>query len=373
MKSLLIAVLSLTLSLTITAQENYMLVGTYDSPKSEGIYVYKFNSDNGTAQEVSHIKTPNASFLTISSNHKFVYAVHEDAPKDGKGGEIVAFSFNKENGSLTLINKQPSLGDHPCHVELDKTGKWLFASNYSSGSLSVFPVNSDGSLGTATIYQDYGTGKNEQRQKGPHVHSAKISDDNKWVFVADLGNDKVMIYAFDEVTGKLTPAPQPFVQSEAGSGPRIFTFHPNKKFGYLIEELSGTVVMYKYKNGSLESKQRISTVAQGDTRFTGSADIHVSADGNFLYASNRGDVNTIAIYRINKKTGMLTIIGFESTLGKAPRNFSIDPSGNYLLAENQDTNEIVVFNRDSFTGLLADSGKRISIGKPVCIKWIPIK
>jgi 6-phosphogluconolactonase len=182
-----------------------------------------------------------------------------------------------------------------------------------------------------------------------------------------------MIYAFDEVTGKLTPAPQPFVQSEAGSGPRIFTFHPNKKFGYLIEELSGTVVMYKYKNGSLEPKQRISTVAQGDTRFAGSADIHVSPDGNFLYASNRGDVNTIAIYRINKKTGMLTIIGFESTLGKAPRNFSIDPSGKYLLAENQDTNEIVVFNRDSFTGLLADSGKRISIGKPVCIKWIPIK
>jgi 6-phosphogluconolactonase len=363
-------------------QENYMIVGTYDSPKSEGLYVYKFNSADGSAKEISHIKTPNASFVTVSPNEKYVYAVHEDAPQSGKGGEVVAFSFNKETGTLTFINKQPSGGDHPCHVETDKTGKWVFASNYSSGSLSVFPVNADGGLGTATTIQHYGAGKNEQRQKGPHTHGAIISNDNRWLFVTDLGIDKVMIYSFDAATGKLTPAPQPFVESVPGSGPRLFTFHPNNKFGYVIEELTGTVVAYKYKKGQLKKIQRISTMRQHDSSFAGSADIHVSADarpddpvgrGKFLYASNRGDVNTIAIYSITKKKGSLSIIGHQSTLGKGPRNFSIDPSGKFLLCENQNSDEIVIFNRDSTTGLLSDSGKRITVGKPVCIKWINLK
>ena len=373
MKPFFLLTLSFMFSLTVIGQENYMIVGTYDSPKSEGVYVYKFNSNDGTAKEISHIKTPNASFVAISPNEKFVYAVHEDAPQDGKGGEIVALAFNKENGSLSLINKQPSGGDHPCHVEVDKTGKWVFASNYTSGSLSVFPVNANGGLGPATTIQHYGAGKNEERQKGPHVHGAIISADNRWLFVTDLGIDKVMIYAFDAATGKLTPASQPFVQSEAGSGPRLFTFHPNKKFAYVIEELSGTVVTYKYKKGKLEAKQRISTMEQRDNRFAGSADIHVSADGNFLYASNRGDINTIAIYSINKKNGTLSLTGHQATLGKAPRNFSIDPSGKFLLAENQNSDEIVIFNRNANTGLLTDSGKRIAVGKPVCIKWVSTK
>ena len=227
--------------------------------------------------------------------------------------------------------------------------------------------------GEGTAQWTTGTGKNLERQKGPHVHGAIISADNRWLFVTDLGIDKVMIYSFDAVTGKLTPAQQPFVESVPGSGPRLFTFHPNNKFGYVIEELTGTVVAYKYKNGQLKKIQRISTMRQHDTSFAGSADIHISDDGNFLYASNRADVNTIAIYRVNKKNGSLTIIGHQSTLGKAPRNFSIDPSGKFLLCENQNSDEIVVFNRDSTTGLLTDSGKRIAIGKPVCIKWISIK
>lgn len=364
-------ILTFIFSLAITAQEKYMIVGTYDSPKSEGVYVYKFNSSDGTTKEVSHIKTPNASFVAVSPDEKFVYAVHEDAPKSGVGGEIVAFSFNKSTGTLTYINKQASGGDHPCHVEVDKTGKWVFASNYSSGTLSVYPVNADGGLGKASTIQHYGSGKNEQRQKGPHVHGAIISKDNKWLFVTDLGIDKVMIYAFDAATGKLTPAKKPFSETIGGSGPRLITFHPNNKYAYVIEELTGTVMAYKYKKGKLDLQQRISTLAEGDTRFAGSADIHISPDGKFLYASNRADVNTIAIYSIDKK-GKLTSQGFQSTLGKAPRNFSLDPTGKFLLAENMDSDEIVIFNRDENTGLLSNSGKRIAVGKPVCIKWISI-
>jgi len=367
--------LSLVLSscfLSAAAQEQYMIVGTYDSPKSEGVYVYRFNSQDGTAREISHVKTSNPSFVAVSPDGRFVYAVHETAPQDGKGGEIAAFTFNKQNGTLTLINKQPSGGDHPCHVEVDKTGKWLFVSNYSSGSLSVLPISADGSLGTPVIIQHSGSGKHPQRQKGPHTHGSIISADNRWLFVTDLGIDKVLIYSFDAVTGKLSPAEQPFAASEPGSGPRLFTFHPNNKWAYLIEELTGTVVVFKYKKGTLEVKQRISSMPAGDTSFAGSADIHVSPDGNFLYASNRGDANSIAIYSVSKNDGTLSLIGHQSTLGKTPRNFSLDLSGKFLLAENQNSDEIVVFKRDVETGLLADSGKRISIGKPVCIKWMPV-
>ena len=369
---LLLSILTCFFFLPVSGQEHYMIVGTYDSPESEGIYVYKFNSANGSAKRVSHVKTPNPSFVAVSPDERFLYAVHETAPQGGKGGEIMAFTFNKQNGLLTPLNKQPSGGDHPCHVEVDKTGKWVFASNYSSGSLSVLPVNADGSLGEAFTVQHAGSGP-KQQQKGPHTHGAIISKDNRQLFVTELGIDKIMIYSFDAGSGKLAPAGQQFVQAVPGSGPRHFTFHPNHKFAYVIEELSGTVSVYEYKKRKLVTKQRISTMPVGDNSVASSADIHVSPDGKFLYASNRADANTIAIYSVDKKNGKLELIGHQSTLGKTPRNFSIDPSGKFLLCENQNSNEIVIFKRDTGTGLLSDSGNRIRIGKPVCIKWISAK
>jgi len=370
MKLLLSALFSLVFG-PLAAQEYTMIVGTYDSPKSEGVYVYRFNSNDGTAREISHVKTPNPSFVTFSPDGSHVYAVHETAPQDGKGGDIAAFSFNKATGTLTFINRQLSGGDHPCHVETDKTGKWLFASNYSSGSLSVLPIQPDGSLGVATTIRHSGAGKNPLRQKGPHTHGAFISHDNRQLIVTDLGIDKVMLYSFDANSGKLTPSRQAFLASVPGSGPRHFTFHPTNRFGYLVEELSGTVVTFRYKKGKLKTRQRISTMPAGDSSFAGSADIRVSPDGRFLYASNRGDANHLAIFRINKKNGQLALVGHQSVLGKTPRNFSMDPSGKFLLCENQNSDEIVIFKREPVTGLLSDSGKRISIGKPVCIKWLP--
>ena len=189
----------------------------------------------------------------------------------------------------------------------------------------------------------------------------------------DLGIDKLMIYAFDENTGKLTAAKQAFAQSEPGAGPRHICFDPANKFAYLIEELSGTVVTYKYKNGKLKRKQRISTMPAGDTSIAGSADIHVSPDGKFLYASNRAEVNNIAIFSINQHNGKLSLVGHQSTLGKTPRNFNFDPSGNFLLVANQNSDNVVVFKIDKDTGLLTDTGNRIDVGKPVCLKWISMQ
>jgi 6-phosphogluconolactonase len=372
MKLFIISALLPFLFLQVADKEHYLIVGTYDSPKSEGIYVYKFNSADGSVKEVSHIKTSNPSYVAISPNEKFVYAVHEIA-RDGNGGEVVAFAFNKKTGTLTFINQQLSGGDHPCYIEIDKTSKWVIIANYTSGSLSVLPVNADGSLGVATTtIQHQGSGKNIERQKGPHVHCTKLSADNHWLFVSDLGIDKVMIYAFDAATGKLTPAKDPFAATEPGSGPRHFTFHPNNKYAYLIEEMAATVVAYKYNNGMLKKIQSISSLPVGDTGLIGSADIHVSPDGKFLYASNRGrgKSNTIAIFKIDPANGTLKTIGHQYTLGNIPRNFNFDPTGNFLLVANQESDEVVIFKRNKQTGLLTDTGKRINVGKPVCLKWM---
>jgi 6-phosphogluconolactonase len=354
-------------------RDNYLLVGTYTGGKSEGIYVYSFESSTGDFDSVSMIKTSNPSFLAISPDAKFVYAVHENA-NNGNGGEIAAFAFDRQTGKLSFINQQHSGGDHPCYVAVDKTGKWVAAANYTSGSLAVLPINKTGGVDSATtIIQHDGYSVNSERQQGPHVHSTVFSKDNKYLFAADLGIDKLMIYSFDEKTGKLDEADPGFVMTEAGAGPRHFTFDPSNKYLYLIEELTGTISGYKYTKGRFDLLQNISALPADYMGPIGSADIHTSPDGKFLYASNRGESNTIAIFKINPKTGWLSLVGHQSTVGKTPRNFNFDPSGNFLLAANQNSDEIVIFSTDKKTGLLKDTGKRIKVGKPVCIKWISNK
>jgi 6-phosphogluconolactonase len=353
--------------------ENYLLIGTYTNGKSEGVYVYRFNSETGDFDSVSMIKTSNPSYLAISPDEKFVYAVNEGADK-GNGGRITAFAFNKTDGTLSLIDQQPSAGDDPCYVSVDKTNKWITIANYTSGTLSVLPIKANGGLDQATtVIQQTGYSVNTDRQTSPHMHCAIFSKDNKYLFAADLGTDKVMAYSFDEKTGKLAEAASPFVMTKAGAGPRHLTFHPNNKFAYLIEELTGTISVYSYKNGAFALLQNASALPPDYMGEIGSADIHVSADGKFLYASNRGESNTIAIYKIDQKNGSITLIGHQSTLGKTPRNFNFDPSGNFLLVANQNTDDIVIFKVDKKTGLLSDSGKRINAGNPVCIKWISEK
>jgi 6-phosphogluconolactonase len=374
-RTILVSIFFMLFGLFVKAQQQYYLItGTYTSGKSEGIYVYQFNSFDGSAKATSSIKISNPSFIAVSPEEKFVYTVEEDAAKNGKEGEITAFSFNKETGKLFFLNRKATGGDHPCYVSTDKTGKWVAAGNYTSGSLSLLPVLADGSLGTATtIIKHEGSGPNKARQASPHVHCTYFSPDNRFLFVPDLGIDKVMIYAFDETTGKLTTAKQPFAESVSGSGPRHISFHPSNKYAYLIQELSGTVTVFKYKKGKLTSRQIISSMPAGDTSFAGSADIHVSPDGKFLYASNRAESNTIAIFSINQKNGKLSLTGHQSTLGKTPRNFNFDPTGNFLLVANQNSDAIIIFKVDKQTGLLNDTNNRIDVGKPVCLKWISMQ
>ncbi len=245
--------------------------------------------------------------------------------------------------------------------------------NYSGGNLLSIPLNSDGSFRTdvQNIHHE-GSSVNKQRQEKPHVHSVVLSPDNRYLMVADLGTDKVNVYNVDVTKPKaLTPAATPFTSTKPGGGPRHLTFLPNGKYAYLALELEASVVAFDYKDGKLTSKQTVSMLKPDFKGSVSAADIHVSPDGKFLYASNRGEANEVAIFSIDGK-GSLTLVGHQHVLGKTPRNFAIDPSGNFLLAANQESNSVIIFKRDQKTGLLTPTGKKIEVGKSVCLKFTSV-
>lgn len=369
MKKYFLFTLLMTSLASAFGQGKYLLfTGTYTSGSSKGIYIHSFDTKTGTAVALDSVKASNPSFLAFSPGEKILYAVNENID-----GSVSYFSLDKQNRKLAYITGFSSEGKHPCYISVDKTGKWVVAGNYSSGNFTILAGYGNRMADTpVAIILHEGKSVDTKRQSSPHVHSAVFSPDNRFLLVNDLGTDKIVVYEFNERKGLVKLSGEYPVA--AGSGPRHLAFHPAKQYVYLLNELTGTINVFRYhtKNGSLLLQQTISSTVPGFKGYAGSADIHLSPDGKFLYASNRGDANDIAIYAVNKKDGLLKNIGFQSVLGKAPRNFSIDPTGKYLLCANQDTDEIVVFNRNKTTGLLTDSGKRIKIPKPVCLKWIKL-
>lgn len=351
------------------AQKNYyLLVGTYTSGKSKGIHVYDFHQKDGSATLVDSVVTPNPSYLVVAPDQQHVYAVSE-TKRGNFSGKVRAFSFDHKTRQFHYINEASSAGDNPCYVIVDKTGRWVVVANYSSGTGAVLPIRGDGSLGEAvSTFRHGGHGVNPNRQEAPHVHSTVLSPDNHYLFVQDLGIDKIIEYSFNDRTGAI--AKKDSVSLKAGSGPRHFVFHPNGKWAYLVQEMGGTVTAFDYQKGRLKTTQTISTLPPGFSQYFTSADIHVSPDGRFLYASTRDSANTIAIYSIDQRSGQLHLRGFQSTLGKTPRNFNFDPGGNYLLVANQNSDDVIVFKVNRQTGRLTDTGHRIDVGNPVCIKWI---
>jgi len=352
------------------AQNYYMFIGTYTSGKSVGIYVYKFNALTGVPARVGTVPAKNPSYLALSASGHFLYCVNENG--NAVAGGVSAYSFNKATGQLHFINERSSGGADPCYVTVNRTGKWALVANYNGGNLSALPIRPNGSLDSLTeLIQHYGKGTVPDRQEKAHVHSVVLSPDERFVCSADLGLDKEMVYRFDPAkTQPLTDAPDSFVNAIPGSGPRHFVFNGSKPYAYLIEELSGTVDAYHYSNGQLIQFQRISTHPEGYQGAIGSADIHISPDGKFLYASNRGDANSLAIFSIDPENGRLRLLGVQPTLGKTPRNFIIDPTGHFLLVANQESDNIVIFRINRQTGMITPTGKQILIPNPVCIKLL---
>ena len=358
------------------AETVLVYVGTYTYRKSEGIYVYQLDPLIGVLKLISKATgIQNPSFLAIEPWQKYLYTVNETADFEGKpSGAVSAFSINSETGELSFLNMKPSLGTHPCHICVDKTGKFVLVANYSSGSVSVLPVKKDGSLGDATDFiQHHGSSVNPKRQEGPHAHSVTLDEANRYAFAADLGLDKVMIYKFDSNRGKLIPNDEPWVKIKDGAGPRHFTFHPKGKYAYLINELDSTMTAFVYDSeyGTLKEMQTVPALPKDFTGISHCADIHVTPSGKFLYGSNRGH-DSIVIYAVNEATGKLAYVGHEPTQGKTPRNFAIDLSGNLLLAANQDTDTVVPFRINQKTGQLVATGKVTKVPTPVCLKILLI-
>lgn len=372
----LFTIAALLLSVMVHAQspKEVLYVGTYSTRGSEGVYVLEFDRAAGSLKQLQAV--PNAkspSFLAIHPTGKFLYSVNEAA--SGSDG-VNSYSIEPKTGKLTLMNQQSSHGRGPCHIAIDQTGKLAFVSNYGAGTFTVLPIQNDGKLGAATDTLKFeGKGPNARRQEKPHIHSATVSPNNRFVYVCDLGTDRVYIYEFDPASGKVKPAATPYASVSPGSGPRHITIHPNGKYLYLAEELTSTVATF-----ALNAKTGALTLIEDNVKtlpadFTGtnntSADIHTDPKGKFLYQSNRG-YNSLAILSI-ANDGKPTLVGQQSTEGKTPRNFLIDPKGEYAFAANQDTDNIVVYKVDGKTGKLTPTGNPIKVPAPVCLKLFTVK
>ncbi|WP_183565881.1 lactonase family protein [Mucilaginibacter sp. SP1R1] len=346
-----------------------LVIGTYTSGSSKGIAIYRFYAENGRLAYLSQIDdVSNPSYLTLSKNNKFIYAVNESTK-----GEVSSFSFEPKTGKMALINKQPSEGADPCYIAVDKAQKNIFVANYSSGVVTVLPLNKDGSIGKAIqTLHDAGHGPNKERQEAAHAHMAILTPDEKFVLYNDLGTDKVNVLRYRPSNKEpLVPASTPFVSVTPGDGPRHIDFSLDKKHVYLITEMGSNVHVFDYDNGTLKPKQTITLLADGFKGQTAGAAIHVSPDGRFLYASNRLETNELIVYSINQETGELTFVQRQSSFGKNPRDFAIDPTGKFLLVANQNSDSIFVFRIDNATGRLTPTGFKLDIGNPVCLKFAP--
>jgi 6-phosphogluconolactonase (cycloisomerase 2 family) len=344
-----------------------MAVGTYTNGSSEGIYTYRFNTDKLTATPLSKAVVDNPSYLTVSPDAKYIYAVSES----GENSAVSAFAFDKQSGKLERLNSQKA-GADPCYILLDEKLHFVATANYSGGSVSIIPVLKDGSLGSAGYELAFeGKGVDTVRQTGPHLHCVAASPDKRALFATDLGTDRIYrieIHIADkngkfplmgsgEFSGtKLAPR----------SGPRHLIFNREGSHAYLINEIAGNVMVFTMD--LQHNLKLIQTVAADTCNAEGSADIHLSPDGKYLYVSTRLEGDGIVIFEV-KATGELSRTGYRAT-GKHPRNFVITPDGNWMLVACKDAGMIQIFRINKQTGQLTDTGKSIAIDQPVCIQFV---
>ncbi|TVQ01912.1 MAG: lactonase family protein [Balneolaceae bacterium] len=353
----------------------FIYVGTFTGDESEGLYVFTFDRQNGT---MTHLQTvtnrPGPNFQAIHPNKRFLYSVSGDRFSENEPyGTLSAYNIDQETGMLELINEQSVQGRGTAHVSVDPLGEFVYVSNYSEGNVVVFKIREDGSVTEAvdSAYHE-GSSVNERRQRAAHVHSVIPSADGRFIYVSDLGIDKIKIYKVNRDTGELTPADTPYFANEPGAGPRHFVIHENGRFAYSVEELTVTVAALRVdsETGALHQIERYSLLPEGvepDDSMSG-ADLHISPDGRFLYASNRGGgQDLIAIFEIGTENGELNIVGHEPTRGVHPRNFMVDEKGEYLMVANRDGDHVVIFHRDSQTGLLEFTGNETRVPVAVCV------
>lgn len=365
---IIIFLFSFGVALGQSSARTYLFVGSYtEGENAEGIYVYEFNSSTGTLKEVEREDNLiNPSFLTLSNDGRFLYACTESQLE--KNGSIASFRIDTLSGKISFINKQDAEGRNPVHLVVDKNDRYLINSNYTDAGISIFKINKNGALDSCSLLLEFKGGSVvPNRQDKAHIHSCNFSADNNFLFAPDLGHDRIRAFSYNqegilEVQNKLDILTRP------GSGPRHFTFHPNHRYAYCIEELSGTVTSYSYQNGQLKWIDSDFSYSKIRKSYA-SSDIHISPDGKFLYAANRlkGE-NTLSIFSISPGDGTLSLVAHQKTFGDHPRSFVIDPGGKFLIVANQNSGSIVVFKRNLISGLLTKVGSELSLKLPSSLK-----
>lgn len=353
-------------------------VGSYterESPaagKATGISICSMDLSTGRLTRIgTSPEITNPSYISVHPSGKWLYAVSETGGENGPGGSVHAFRLTQAGRGLEFINAVPSRGDYPCYVAVDKTGDVVLVANYGQGNVALFPIRDDGGLDEA-VSMDQHTGKGPTpRQESPHAHMIVVSNNNRFAYSCDLGTDQIYIYHLDIPAGKLVRGSSPY-KTQPGAGPRHIAFHPARNLAYVVNELNGTIecMTVDTMQGSLSRFQVISTLPENNNQDAACADIHITPSGRYLYASNRGSHNTLAMYAVDDQTGRLLLLGHQPVKGSIPRSFVIDPSGTYLLVANQDTDNIVTFRIDPASGRLIDTGMEIQIATPVCLKFL---
>ncbi|MES3019280.1 MAG: lactonase family protein [Bacteroidota bacterium] len=371
-RSILLLSISLGFLANVFAQmssRDIIYAGTSSTRGSKGIYVFEFDRKEAKLRELQTVTEGSGpGFLALNPDKKTLYSIYSKGTLLDGNGSVMSFKIDPKSGFLTKLNEQSAGGKGPAHVSVDPKGRFVFVSNYGDGTLSVFPINKDGSLAKASDFIKHtGSSIVVGRQESPHIHSAIPSPDGKFIYVSDLGTDKIMIYKVDHM-GKLSPGDVPFSTSTPGSGPRHFAIHPNGNFAYSAEEISSTVASFRIekKTGALSALERVNMPPESFKERNSAADIHFSPDGKYLYASNRGH-ESLVIFKVEPDNGKLSLVGHEGTGGKHPRNFMIDKKGEYALTANQNTDNIVIFRRDKQSGKLKPTGDQVTVPAVICL------
>ena len=348
-------------------------VGTYTDTAAKGVYALKW--DAAAKKFISlglQAEVASPSFVAVSPSHKFLYAITERAARRDGTGSVSSYAIDPATGALKLINRVPAHGNTSAHLVVEARGKWLLVANYGSGSVASFPLKDDGSIGEiADFKQHSGSSVNPHRQMGPHPHEAVMSPDNRFLLVPDLGLDKVFVYALDSATGKLTLAST--TDTRPGFGPRHMLFGKGGKFAYVLGEMASAVAVMSYdkKTGKLTLVENIDTIPPQLTTENNSAELALSNDGLFLYATNRGH-DSVTVFKVNAANGKLTNVQNIPTQGHIPRGMSLDTDGTHLLTGNQNSDTITIFDRDTKTGKLTFASQMTDIPTAVCILFTPI-
>jgi 6-phosphogluconolactonase len=352
-------------------------VGTYATARENSIYLYKLNPITGALTLLKGFKGgENPSYFVFDVQHQFLYAVNECEKYQGSaGGAVCAFAVNRKTGFLSLLNRTSSLGSLPVYITLSPNGKTALVANYKGGNISIFPIQANGQLASASKLiqlQHHGTGPDKERQKSPHAHCITLSPDGRFAFVVDLGNDRVIAYQMHPDGSDISPGTAiTAFKSHPGAGPRQLRFHPNGRFAYLIHELQSIIIALAYNQhtGTFTEIQAVSTLPAGYQKENKCGGIRLTSDGSFLYASNRGH-NSLAVYSIDEISGRLTYLENIPSGGAWPREFTIMEGNNILLVANQHPGTIDSFKIDPTSGCLTHSGYQVKVAKPVFIETL---